>query len=68
MKFTDETLKRALRTFIQTFLATACADIALVASTELNGRVIAYSVIIPAVATALAAVMNLEAVEESTDD
>lgn len=61
MKFTKETLKRALRTFLQTAIAYIAVNIAVIDFTEKKAAESAViGLIISAVAAGLAAVMNLE--------
>lgn len=61
MKFTKETAYRALRTFVQAFVATVIADLAYLADAEtIDKRYILVTIVIPALSTAVAAVMNLE--------
>ena len=62
MRFTKETAKRALRTFIQTALAYICVNIAIVDFSEEQAAIKSALVglVISAVSAGLAAVMNLE--------
>ena len=62
MKFTKETLRRAWRTFIQVAIPIVLANLAALPITEGKEavRLALISAIVTAVATGLAAVMNLE--------
>lgn len=62
-KFTEETAKRAARTFVQTFVPTVCTDLGIALANGEGKKYILCSVVIPAAATAIAAVMNMEKVE-----
>lgn len=73
MKFTKETLKRALRTFIQAAIAYIAVNITVIDFS--NGKEVAKSTLIglavSAVSAGVAAVMNLEkndAINEDEED
>lgn len=69
MKFTKETLKRALRTFLQTAVAYIAVNIAVIDFTEKKAAESAViGLIISAVAAGLAAAMNLEKKEGANDE
>lgn len=68
MKFTQETLKRALRTFFQTAIAYVAVNIAVVDFTQKEAAKSAViGLIVSAVAAGIAAAMNLEK-DEGADD
>lgn len=62
-KFTEETARRAARTFVQTFVPTVCTDLGVALANGADKKYIWCSVVIPAAATAIAAVMNMEKTE-----
>lgn len=74
MKFTKETLRKTIRTFIQAFLPALAVGIGTISwgddGSVTKGAII--SLVIPAVAAGLCAVMNLENpnkdIEEGGDD
>ena len=74
MKFTKETLYRALRTFLQAFVPALVVGLKTVDFTQDKAVIKAalISLVIPAAAAGLAALMNLETIpltdEEDSDD
>lgn len=61
MKFTKETARRMLRTFLQAFIPAIIVGLKTLDFENGGiGRTIVISLVIPAVAAGLAAVMNLE--------
>lgn len=69
MKFTRETAFRVIRTFIQAFIATVVADLAYFADAEtIDKRYIIVTIVIPAIAAGISAVMNLEEGSENDVD
>ena len=68
MRFTKETAYRTLRTFVQAFIGTVIADLAYLADAEtIDKRYILVTLVIPALASAVSAVMNLEEVNPDAD-
>lgn len=67
MKFTKETAKRMLRTFLQAFLPALTVGVGTITIEEdgsvTRGAIIAL--LIPAVAAGISAIMNLEKKEEN---
>ena len=70
MKFTKETLKRALRTFIQAAIAYIVAHLAIIDFTDTEEVIkrALVGVIVSAIAAGIAAIMNIEKVEEDKSD
>lgn len=69
MRFTKETLKRALRTFLQTAIAYIAVNIAVVDFSEKEAAKSAViGLIVSSVAAGLAAVMNLEKKEDMNNE
>lgn len=69
MKFTKETLKRALRTFFQTAIAYIAVNIAVIDFTEKEAvKSAVIGLVVSAIAAGLAAVMNLEKKEGANDE
>lgn len=66
---TKETIRRALRTFLQAFIPCLTAGIVEVLQDNgsfTKGAIIAF--ILPAISAGIAAVMNIEKIEESEEE
>lgn len=69
MKFTKETARRMLRTFLQAFLPALAVGIGTAISDDGSiTKGAAIALIVPAVAAGLAAIMNLEKEESEVED
>ncbi len=69
MKFTKETARRMLRTFLQAFLPALAVGIGTAIGDDGSiTKGAAVALIVPAVAAGLAAIMNLEKEESEVED
>lgn len=67
MKFTKETIRRAMRTFLQAFFGSLVGTIALIDTSDNDAltKSIIFVVIVPSVACGLSALMNMEQKEDT---
>lgn len=70
MRFTKESVKRALRTFLQAVIAYICVHVVLIDFSDQSEslKIVLIGLGVSAVAAGLSAVMNLEKKEETDDD